>query len=105
MASVSEILAAANARGIERKLGYEGELMPSEAYELTQHLPAAKLVDVRTRAEWDFVGRIPGALEIEWESYPEGNPNPRFLEQLKQRVPPDAPVLFICRSGNRSHHA
>jgi len=105
MASVPEILAIAHARGTERKLGYEGELTPSEAYELTQHLLAAKLVDVRTRAEWDFVGRIPGAIEIEWETYPGGNPNPLFLEQLKQHVPADAPVLFICRSGNRSHHA
>lgn len=105
MASVSEILATAHARGVERKLGYEGELTPAEAYELTRQLPAAKLVDVRTRAEWDFVGRISGAIEIEWESYPAGKPNPDFLKQLKERVPVDAPVLFICRSGNRSHHA
>jgi rhodanese-related sulfurtransferase len=60
---------------------------------------------VRTRAEWDYVGRIPGAIEIEWQLYPEGKPNPQFVQQLKQEVDPEALVLFICRSGARSHNA
>jgi 3-mercaptopyruvate sulfurtransferase SseA len=47
-----------------------------EAYEVWQLAPGAKLVDVRTRAEWDWVGRIPGAIEIEWMSYPDNSPNP-----------------------------
>ncbi len=105
MPSISEILAAANARGSQRKLSYEGELLPAEAYELVQKAPAAKLVDVRTHAEWDYVGRIPGAVEIEWESYPDGKPNPYFVEQLRQQVDPESLVMFICRSGTRSHHA
>jgi rhodanese-related sulfurtransferase len=49
---------------------YEGALTPAEAHEMLQLAPGAKLVDVRTRAELDFVGRIPGAVEIEWQSYP-----------------------------------
>ncbi len=105
MPNISDILTAANARGSQRKLSYEGELLPSEAYELLQKAPAAKLVDVRTHAEWDYVGRIPGAVEIEWESYPDGKPNPYFVEQLRQQVDPESLVMFICRSGNRSHHA
>ena len=105
MPNISEILTAANARGSQRKLSYEGELLPAEAYELLQKAPAAKLVDVRTHAEWDYVGRIPGAVEIEWESYPDSKPNPYFVEQLRRQVDPEALVMFICRSGNRSHHA
>ena len=40
-----------------------------------QLAPGAKLVDVRTRAEWDWVGRVPGAVEIEWMLYPGNEPN------------------------------
>jgi len=105
MASISDILAAAQLRGSDKKLSYEGEVVPAEAFELLQRAPGAKLVDVRTRPEWDYVGRIPGAVEIEWELYPDGKPNPNFMEQLRQQVDPESLVLFICRSGNRSHHA
>jgi len=105
MASISEILAAARARGSDKKLSYTGEVLPAEAFELLQHAPGAKLVDVRTRAEWDYVGRIPGAVEIEWELYPDGKPNPYFMEQLREQINPESLVLFICRSGSRSHHA
>ena len=53
----------------------------------------------------DWVGRIPGAEEIEWMSYPSNQPNSHFLAQLKKQVDPEALVMFICRSGMRSHHA
>jgi rhodanese-related sulfurtransferase len=105
MATISEILTGAAARGSLKKLPYEGELLPAEAHELLQHVREAKLVDVRNRAEWDYVGRIPGAVEIEWESYPDGKLNPYFVEQLRKQVDPESLVMFICRSGNRSHHA
>jgi rhodanese-related sulfurtransferase len=82
MPTISDMLAAAQARGAEKKLSYDGEVVPAEAYELLETAPGAKLVDVRTRAEWDYVGRIPGAVEIEWESYPDGKPNPYFVEPL-----------------------
>jgi rhodanese-related sulfurtransferase len=43
---------------------------------------------------------------IEWNSWPSGEHNPRFIEQLKARLPDaSAPALFICRSGGRSHNA
>jgi rhodanese-related sulfurtransferase len=105
MATISDILAGAAARGASKKLPYEGELLPAEAHELLQRVAAAKLVDVRTRAECDYVGRIPGAVEIEWQSYPEGKLNPYFVEQLRGQVDPESLVIFICRSGARSHHA
>ncbi len=70
-----------------------------------QLAPGAKLVDVRTRAELDWVGRVPGAIEIEWKSYPSMQENPNFLAQLKHQVDPEALVLFLCRSAVRSDSA
>jgi rhodanese-related sulfurtransferase len=71
-----------------------------------QGLPEAKLVDVRTQAEWDWVGRIPGALMIEWNTWPSGEMNEEFLSELESQVSKGStPVLFICRSGARSHGA
>jgi rhodanese-related sulfurtransferase len=67
--------------------------------------PGAKLVDVRTRAELDWVGRVPDAVEIEWNTYPEGERNPNFLVQLKHQVNSEALVMFLCRSGGRSNAA
>ena len=67
--------------------------------------PDAKLVDVRSRAEWDWVGRIPGAVEIEWQSYPGMRHNPDFLNYLSSQVDKESLVMFICRSGGRSHQA
>ena len=70
-----------------------------------RNAPGARLVDVRTRAEWDYVGRIPGALEIELLTYPANRPNPAFMTELESKVGKASPVLFICRSGGRSHNA
>ena len=105
MTTISEILNNAEARAKQSDLPYVGALLPLEAFELMQKAPGAKLVDVRTRAEWDFVGRIPGAVQIEWQSYPDSNPNPAFVEELQARVDKEALVMFICRSGARSHSA
>lgn len=105
MSSLSELIKQARARGAARKLPYVGALLPSEAFSLLQQVPEAKLVDVRTRAEWNYVGRIPGAVEIEWQSFPSGQTNPDFLRELGARVDKEVPVMFICRSGARSHAA
>ena len=79
---------------------------PAEAFELLQLDPRARLVDVRTRAELDWVGRpaIDGAqyAHIEWIRYPGSVPNAEFIEQLRQVATPDTPVLFLCRSAARS---
>jgi rhodanese-related sulfurtransferase len=99
----AEILARAHERAVERKLPYAGALLPEEAWQLMQS--GARLVDVRTRAEWDWVGRVPNAVEIEWNSWPQGEPNPNFVAELSEQVPKGSPVLFLCRSGARSHNA
>ncbi len=105
MSNTDDILTAARERARQMGLPYSGALLPQEAFQLWQSLPGAKLVDVRTRAEWDWVGRIPGAVEIELLAYPGNRPNPAFVQELEQKVDAGAAVLFICRSGGRSHNA
>jgi rhodanese-related sulfurtransferase len=88
------------------KLPYAGALLPFEAHTLTQQVPGAKLVDVRTQAEWEYVGHIPDSVLVEWNTYPRGERNREFIEQLQARVAKtEAPVMFLCRSGARSHNA
>ncbi|MBL1072856.1 rhodanese-like domain-containing protein [Nocardia sp. 2] len=93
-------------------MSYAGDITPKQAWELLRDNPDAVLVDVRTEAEWRFVGvpdtsgiGRPTAL-IEWVDF-SGTRNPRFVDQLKQALADrnsesDAPVIFICRSGQRS---
>jgi rhodanese-related sulfurtransferase len=104
-----DILSTARQRGRENQLPYAGAVTPAEAYALVQKDPNAKLVDVRTDAERDWVGRaaIPGAQHaaVQWNVYPGGTPNPEFLKQLAQVATKDDVLLFLCRSGVRSRHA
>lgn len=103
--AINEILQAARERAEKMNLAYSGALTPQEAHEVWRSAPGAKLVDVRTRAELDYVGRIPGAVEIELLTYPGGRPNSAFLDELERCVDKTSPVMFICRSGGRSHNA
>ena len=105
MGTITAILQAAQARAKELNLSYEGALLPSEAHEILQSAPGAKLVDVRTRAELDWVGVVPDAISIEWATYPGMKPNQNFIAQLEQQVDKESLVIFLCRSGVRSHHA
>lgn len=105
MGRLNDILSLARERAKATSLPYAGALTPTEAHELWQLAPGARLVDVRTKAEWDWVGRIPNAVEVEWQTYPGNQPNPNFLAQLRQQVDREALVMFICRSGARSDAA
>jgi rhodanese-related sulfurtransferase len=105
MDRANELFKLAAERAREMQLPYAGAMTPREAYELLQLVANARLVDVRTKAEWDWVGRVPNSIEIEWFSYPGSVPNPGFVDQLKAGVATDAPVLFMCRSGVRSSNA
>ncbi|MEQ1674607.1 MAG: rhodanese-like domain-containing protein [Candidatus Nitrotoga sp.] len=102
MEKITRILNTAKQRAKDMKLPYTGALLPEEAHELLQAKPTTKLVDVRTRAECDWVGRVPNAVEIEWQSYPDMQRNEQFLVQLEQAISKEVPVFFICRSGGRS---
>ena len=105
------IIAAAQAKGRELGLSYAGAVTPQQAFALTQAGQAA-VVDVRSRFEHEFVGRIPGSKLIEWRIYeakPEGDIGSRlnadFIEQLKARHTADETLLLLCRSAVRSHQA
>jgi rhodanese-related sulfurtransferase len=105
MGKISAILEQAQTRAKQNNLPYSGALTPDEAHQILQLAPGAKLVDVRTKAEIDWVGRVPGAVEIEWASYPGMTMNLNFIAALKQQVDQEALVMFLCRSGARSHGA
>ena len=94
---------AAAERGRKLGLAYAGALLPKEAHALMQS--GARLVDVRTKPELQYVGRVPGAAEVEWQTYPGSRQNPEFLAELAALVGKDQPVMFLCRSGARSHAA
>ena len=85
------------------KLPYAGAVLPEEANALMQ--AGAKLVDVRTDAEQHYVGAVPGSDHIEWSNFPDGEKNPAFLEELAKVAKKDETVMFLCRSGVRSHNA
>ena len=105
MGNITSILQVAQQRAKEMNLPYEGALYPLEAYNILQSAPGSKLVDVRSRAELDLVGRVASSVNIEWASYPGMKLNPYFIAQLEQQVDKESLILFICRSGGRSHHA
>lgn len=93
---------------------YAGDVSPQEAYRALAQGRGA-LVDVRTHAEWNFVG-VPetpqGAgcdapILLEWQSYPTMAKAQDFAENLAREletrdVSRDDPVFFLCRSGARS---
>ncbi len=98
-----DIKRAASERARQMGLKYAGALLPAEAQRLMQ--AGARLIDVRTRPELAYVGRIPGAAAVEWQTWPDSRPNPDFLAELAGITDKDEPVMFICRSGARSHAA
>jgi rhodanese-related sulfurtransferase len=83
------------------------------AWEGLTSKPGAQLVDVRTRAEWTYVG-IPDlgpigkrAVLVEWQTFPDQSVDPRFAERLAGElkalgVQLEDDLFFICRSGSRS---
>ena len=91
-------------------MSYAGDITPEQAWKLLSENPEAVLVDVRTDAEWRFVG-VPDlaslggrdVVYIEWNGT-DGKHNDKFVADLLEQVPArdDRPVVFLCRSGNRS---
>lgn len=93
--------------------GYKGDVMPGECWASLAQTPDAVLVDVRTIAEWTYVGlpvlsplgKTP--ILLEWQSFPTMAVDPDFAAKLAARVEAaggerSTPVYFLCRSGVRS---
>ena len=102
--AIEKILNAAAQRAAAKGLTYAGELTPQEAFEVLQH-GAVTLVDVRSLAELELVGRIPNANHVQWAFYPGMVANAEFAAQLQAQVAQNNPVVFMCRTGGRSHNA
>ena len=87
---------------------YKGDVAPQVAYRALMDNEKSRLVDVRTPAEWTYVGvpDIDGMLMITWQPLAGSGFDPRFVEQMTRQLPDRTiPVYLICRSGIRSAHA
>jgi len=100
---------------IERQTadGYGGDVTPKEAWRILSADPAAQLMDVRSAAEWIFVG-VPdlssldkAAHFVEWQRFPGMTRVAEFeadamalLKNADARA--TTPIFFLCRSGGRS---
>ncbi len=100
---MDEIRRKAAERAKQLGLSYAGALLPAEAHALMQ--AGAKLVDVRTEPELLYVGKVPGSIALQWQTYPGSRPNPEFLDQLADVTEKHDVLMFLCRSGARSHSA
>lgn len=100
----------------ESAAGYAGDLLATDAYGLLANDPASTLVDVRTQAEWAYVGTPDlqalgkAPLYLEWQSYPSMAIDESFAARLvamlkASGVKRGAPLVFLCRSGARSRYA
>jgi glyoxylase-like metal-dependent hydrolase (beta-lactamase superfamily II)/rhodanese-related sulfurtransferase len=80
--------------------GYAGDVSAALAYAWWQ-AGEAVLVDVRTDAEREWVGFVPGAVAVAWKQWPGMAMNASFDAEVKAAAG-DRPVLLLCRSGVRS---
>lgn len=91
---------------------YAGDVTPTQTWEMMDANPQAALLDVRTPAEWTYVGlpdltalsRQP--LLVPWLMFPDMKRNPNFLRQVAETgIDPTQDILILCRSGQRSKAA
>ena len=81
--------------------GYAGDVTAPQAWAWAQSGEAV-LIDVRTDAEREWVGQVPGAVPVAWKQWPGMAVNPDFDAQLRAAVPPGGRAVLLCRSGVRS---
>lgn len=92
--------------------GYEGDLTSADGWKFLEEDADAVLIDVRTVAEWVYVG-LPdlsslgrSVVCVQWRRWPDMDVNPDFAPHLEaEGVARDRPLLFLCRSGARSREA
>lgn len=84
---------------------YKGDVNPEDAYAALGADADAVLIDVRTSAEWAFVGvpAVERLLRISWQVFPSMQVNEQFVASVREAgIPANAPIYCICRSGARS---
>lgn len=101
---------------VQGAVGYAGDLLAADAFRLLSEEAASALIDVRSNAEWAYVG-VPDlqaigktALLVEWQSFPTMQVDPDFAKRVAEKLSATgaklgAPLLFLCRSGARSRSA
>jgi rhodanese-related sulfurtransferase len=78
-------------------------LTPKQAFDLLQNDCSAVMIDVRTQMEHVYVGHPVGAVHIPWKEAPGWEINPHFVADVTKLVSDfNAPILLLCRSGQRS---
>jgi rhodanese-related sulfurtransferase len=78
-------------------------LTTQQSWDLLKQNTDAVLVDVRTKVEHTFVGHPIGAIHVAWKEAPDWQINSKFVAEVEKRVPnKNAPILLLCRSGQRS---
>ena len=87
--------------GVTPGQGYAGDITPQLAHQWWQSGEAV-LVDVRSDAEREWVGFVPGALAIAWKQWPGMALNPEFDARIQTASPDPKKLLLLCRSGVRS---
>ncbi len=96
--------ARAASRALPQAIAFAGSVAPAQAWELVSQ-QAAVLLDVRTAEERKFVGYVPGSLHLPWLLGTAMQTNPRFARELESKIPKDAVILLLCRSGARAASA
>lgn len=86
---------------VRQAQGYAGDVPPQLACQWWRQGDAV-LVDVRTDAEREWVGFVPGAVPLAWKQWPGMALNTAFDEGIKAAVPAGKKALLFCRSGVRS---
>lgn len=90
-----------NTTQIQPAAGYAGDVPAELAWQWLQ-AGEAVLVDVRTDAEREWVGKVPGAVAVAWKQWPGMAVNQNFDAELRAAVPEGKKVVLLCRSGVRS---
>lgn len=93
--------ASPDAMAVRPAAGYAGDIPPALAHRWVTSGEAV-LVDVRTDAEREWVGFVPGAVAVAWKQWPGMAMNPSFDTALKAAVPAGKKAVLMCRSGVRS---
>ncbi|MEY2622632.1 MAG: hypothetical protein RIT26_2452 [Pseudomonadota bacterium] len=86
---------------VEAAQGYAGDVTPEQAWQWVQ-AGRAVLIDVRTDAEREWVGFVPGATPLAWKQWPGMALNPNFDPGVREAAAQGQALLMLCRSGVRS---
>jgi len=81
--------------------GYAGDITPQAAAQWVA-ADAAVLIDVRSDAEREWVGYVPGAVPLAWKQWPGMAMNEGFDDAMRAAVPSGKKAVLLCRSGVRS---